>query len=149
MTKFTILTPKPVTPSEKQKLDSFFAERYGTGAVIEYGTDKNLQENLVVSDGKNESAFTKITIVSSVELTAAQKQRIEETFRKKYGHGIPAEYLIDDSLIGGLLVFDGKTVYDSHAEREKNPKHGHRTVYDGSVKTKLESIKERLIHGHD
>ena len=110
MTKFTILTPKPVTPSEKQKLDSFFAERYGTGAVIEYGTDKNLQENLVVSDGKNESAFTKITIVSSVELTAAQKQRIEETFRKKYGH---------------------------------------RTVYDGSVKTKLESIKERLIHGHD
>ena len=36
MTKFTILTPKPVTPSEKQKLDSFFAERYGTGAVIEY-----------------------------------------------------------------------------------------------------------------
>ena len=97
MTKFTILTPKPVTPSEKQKLDSFFAERYGTGAVIEYGTDKNLQENLVVSDGKNESAFTKITIVSSVELTAAQKQRIEETFRKKYGHGILAEYLIDDS----------------------------------------------------
>ena len=41
------------------------------------------------------------------------------------------EYLVDDSLIGGLIVFDGKT------------------VYDGSVKTKLASIKEKLSHGND
>ena len=74
---------------------------------------------------------TKITVISATEMDDRLRARVEEVFGKKHPEGIRAEYLVDDSLIGGLSVFDGKP------------------VYDGSVKTKLANIKEKLSHGND
>ncbi len=74
---------------------------------------------------------TKITVISAFEMTDEQRARVEDVFGRKHPGGIRAEYLVDDSLIGGLIVFDGST------------------VYDGSVKTKLAGIKEKLSHGND
>lgn len=74
---------------------------------------------------------TKITVISATEMDDRLRARVEEVFGKKHPESIRAEYLVDDSLIGGLIVFDGKT------------------VYDGSVKTKLAEIKEKLSHGND
>ena len=131
MIKLTVTTPAPLSEEEQQKLAASFNAQYKEKVAVEYRTDSSLTDNLIVFDGKDESSFTKLTVMSALELTPAQKQKVEDTFRKKYKGGILAEYLVDDSLIGGLVVFDG------------------RTVYDGSVKTKLETIKERLTHGND
>ncbi len=131
MIKLTVTTPKPLSEAEKQKLGSAFNAQYKETVAVDYRTDEELTASVVVFDGRSETSFTKLTVISAVELTAEQKQKVEDTFRKKYDRGILAEYLVDDSLIAGLVVFDGKT------------------VYDGSVKTKLESIKERLTHGND
>ena len=79
----------------------------------------------------NKLPVTKITVISALELTDEQRLKIEDVFGRKHAGGIRVDYLVDDSLIGGLIVFDGKT------------------VYDGSVKTKLASIKEKLSHGND
>lgn len=73
--------------------------------------------------------LTKITVTSARVLDDAEKARVEEVFGKKFPAGIDTEYLVDDSLIGGLMIFDGKT------------------VYDGSVKTKLQKIREKLSDG--
>lgn len=67
-----------------------------------------------------------LTVTSARVLEAEERNKIESVFSKKYDDPIDAEYLVDDSLIGGLMVFDGKT------------------VYNGSVKSKLERLKERL-----
>lgn len=131
MIKLTVTTPAPLSEEEQQKLAASFNAQYKEKVAVEYRTDSSLTDNLIVFDGKDESSFTKLTVISSVELSPAQKQKVEDTFRKKYSNGILAEYLVDDSIIGGLIVFDGKT------------------VYDGSVKTKLENLKERLTHGND
>lgn len=131
MIKLTVTTPAPLSDEEKQKLAVAFNTQYKEKVAVDYRTDNALAASLIVFDGKNESSFTKLTVISSVELSLAQKQKVEDTFRKKYSNGILAEYLVDDSIIGGLIVFDGKT------------------VYDGSVKTKLENLKERLTHGND
>lgn len=131
MIKLTVTTPAPLSEEEQQKLAASFNAQYKEKVAVEYRTDSSLTDNLIVFDGKDESSFTKLTVISSVELSPAQKQKVENTFRKKYSNGILAEYLVDDSIIGGLIVFDGKT------------------VYDGSVKTKLENLKERLTHGND
>ena len=74
---------------------------------------------------------TKITVISAFEIDDEQRKKVEDVFGRKRPGGVVADYLVDDSLIGGLVVFDGKT------------------VYDGSVKTKLASIKEKLSHGND
>ena len=131
MIKLTVTTPAPLSDEEKQKLAVAFNTQYKEKVAVDYRTDNALSASLIVFDGKNKSSFTKLTVISSVELSPAQKQKVENTFRKKYSNGILAEYLVDDSIIGGLIVFDGKT------------------VYDGSVKTKLENLKERLTHGND
>ena len=131
MIKLTVTTPAPLSDEEKQKLAVAFNTQYKEKVAVDYRTDNALSASLIVFDGQNESSFTKLTVISSVELSPAQKQKVENTFRKKYSNGILAEYLVDDSIIGGLIVFDGKT------------------VYDGSVKTKLENLKERLTHGND
>ena len=68
----------------------------------------------------------KLTVTSARPLTDEQKAKVETVFSKKYDFPIDAEYLVDDSLIGGLMVFDGAT------------------VFDGTVKSKLSQIKEKL-----
>lgn len=68
----------------------------------------------------------KLTVTSARPLTEEQKEKVEAVFSKKYDCPLEANYLVDDSLIGGLMVFDGAT------------------IYDGTVKSKINQIKEKL-----
>lgn len=63
-------------------------------------------------------------VTSSVELTENEKQKLTEKLEQRAGKSVLAEYRIDKSLIGGLIIeMDG-------------------TVLDGSIKSRLKEVKE-------
>ena len=63
-------------------------------------------------------------VISAVELSPEQKQRLEQALEKKLACHVKAEYEIDGQLLGGLVVeADGKTL-------------------DGSLRHRLHEIKE-------
>ena len=63
-------------------------------------------------------------VTSSVELTENEKQKLTDKLEKRAGKSVLAEYRIDKSLIGGLIIeMDG-------------------TVLDGSIKSRLKEVKE-------
>lgn len=73
------------------------------------------------------SESTKISVASVVtakELTDDEKAKLSEKLEKISGHSVRIETQIDPSILGGITVtMDGK-------------------LYDGSVKSRLKSIKE-------
>ncbi len=69
----------------------------------------------------------KLTVTTASELALEQREKVEATFSKKLGDKVSAQYLIDETILGGIIVFDGEK------------------VYDGSVKTKLDNIKSEII----
>ncbi|MFA5562338.1 MAG: F0F1 ATP synthase subunit delta [Eubacteriales bacterium] len=71
----------------------------------------------------------KITVITSMELTPRQQRQIESVFVPKYKERLEFVYLLDQAMVGGIVVFDGEM------------------VYDGSVKTKITQIRSKLIHG--
>ncbi|WP_337999113.1 F0F1 ATP synthase subunit delta [Desulfofalx alkaliphila] len=66
-------------------------------------------------------------VVSAVELSDGQKEQLAGVLNKLAGKEVSPEYKVDASLIGGLLVRIGDK------------------VIDGSVKHKLESLRQRLM----
>ena len=72
--------------------------------------------------------MTELTVTSAMELSETIRQRIEEPFSALLKDKVSVRYLIDESLLGGIVVFDGNR------------------VYDGSVLTKLKNLKDEL-HG--
>lgn len=74
--------------------------------------------------------MTKLTITTSIELSLKKKAEIEKRLAKKYGE-IEVVYRINESIIGGIIMFDGKI------------------AYDGSIKTQLDKIKNNLISSLD
>lgn len=74
--------------------------------------------------------MTKLTITTSIELSLKKKAEIEKRLAKKYGE-IEVVYRISKSIIGGIIMFDGKV------------------AYDGSIKTQLDKIKNNLISSLD
>lgn len=70
--------------------------------------------------------MTKLTITTSVELTDSEKIDLEKRLIKKYCK-FKTDYHIDDALLGGIIIFDGDK------------------VYDGSIRTQLDKIKEKII----
>lgn len=52
-------------------------------------------------------------IVSAVELDEAQRARIAEDLRARYGAGIELRFQVDPSLIGGLIIRVGDQVLDN------------------------------------
>ena len=63
-------------------------------------------------------------IVSAVELSAAQKQALVEKLERRSGKRVEAEYIVDGTLLGGLVVeMEGR-------------------VLDGSLKKDLQHVKE-------
>ena len=67
----------------------------------------------------------RLHVISSKPLGEARKKEIEKTFNEKLGKS-EFKYEIDASLIGGVKIIDGDT------------------IYDGSIKEKLEKIKKVL-----
>ncbi|MBO8138132.1 MAG: F0F1 ATP synthase subunit delta [Desulfotomaculum sp.] len=66
-------------------------------------------------------------VISARELTAGQKKSLADVLNRLAGKEVSPEYKVDPSLIGGVVVRIGDK------------------VIDGSVKHKLESLKQRLM----
>lgn len=66
------------------------------------------------------------TVISAIALTTKQVKELEETLSKKYNKNITLENKVDKSILGGVLVRLGNT------------------QIDGSVKTRLDNIKDQL-----
>jgi F-type H+-transporting ATPase subunit delta len=68
-------------------------------------------------------------VTTARELPASERGEVESSIAKLTGKRVNVDYLVDPDLIGGLVTRIGST------------------VYDGSVKTKLENLKEQLVTG--
>lgn len=67
------------------------------------------------------------TIVSARPLSAEEQAELQNNLRKLTGKNVSLNFNIDQSIIGGVVTKIGST------------------VYDGSVKTQLENLKEQMI----
>ncbi|MBV9217557.1 MAG: F0F1 ATP synthase subunit delta [Acidobacteria bacterium] len=68
-------------------------------------------------------------ITSARELPAAEQKDFQDAIEKLTGKKVTVNYSVDETLIGGVVTRIGST------------------VYDGSIKTKLENLREQLITG--
>ena len=75
------------------------------------------------------SGATSARITSARELPDSERAEFEKNLQKLTGKKVSVNYAIDPDLIGGVVTRIGST------------------VYDGSVKTKLENLKEQLVNG--
>ena len=66
------------------------------------------------------------TVISAIALTEKQVKKLEEKLSKKYNKNVTLENEVDQSILGGVLVRLGNT------------------QIDGSVKTRLNNIKDQL-----
>ncbi|WP_455539769.1 F0F1 ATP synthase subunit delta [Terrisporobacter sp.] len=66
------------------------------------------------------------TVISAIALTNEQVKELEETLSKKYNKNITLENKVDKNILGGVLVRLGNI------------------QIDGSVKTRLDNIKDQL-----
>ena len=66
-------------------------------------------------------------VISARELTEAQKKELETNLEKLTGKKVKLNFEIDENIIGGVVTRIGST------------------VYDGSVRTQLENLKEQLM----
>jgi len=98
-----------------------------------------LQNNRVADIGEINSRFAAVLeersgsvsaeITSARELPDAERAAFEENLQKITGKRVTVNYVIDQTLIGGVTTRIGST------------------VYDGSVKNKLENLREQLMNG--
>lgn len=73
------------------------------------------------------SGFVSAKITSAREISPAERQAFETSIEQLTGNKVTVTYDIDPELIGGAVTRIGST------------------VYDGSVRTKLENLKAELI----
>ena len=66
--------------------------------------------------------MTNIHVSTATPLSAAMHDEVEAWLTQRYGEHTTV-YHVDDSLIGGIVIFDGET------------------VFDGSIKSKLKGLK--------
>jgi F-type H+-transporting ATPase subunit delta len=73
------------------------------------------------------SGGTSAKIVSARPLSELEKQELKTNLEKMTGRRISPSFEIDNSIIGGVVTTIGST------------------VYDGSVRTQLQQLKEQMI----
>lgn len=78
---------------------------------------------------EEQSGVVSANITSARELSEAQKTEVLLNLELLTGKRMNLEYKTDESLIGGMVTRIGST------------------VYDGSVKTQLQELKQQLING--
>jgi len=71
----------------------------------------------------------KATVLTPVELSARHEERLKVSLKKLIGKDVDIEYVMDPSLLGGILVKVGSAMYDS------------------SIKGQLRLLKDELIKG--
>ena len=72
------------------------------------------------------------TVTSAVELTPAEKERLQKMQERRTGGSVELHYQLDESLLGGMIV-----------ELEDG------TRMDGSLKHRLRELKEVMTHDWD
>lgn len=75
------------------------------------------------------SGVVSAEITSARELPASERKEFEKNLENLTGKTVNVNYAVDADIIGGVVTRIGST------------------VYDGSVKTKLENLKEQLVNG--
>jgi F-type H+-transporting ATPase subunit delta len=75
------------------------------------------------------SGVVSAEVTSARELADAQRKELKASLEKLMGKQVKFDFAIDPNLIGGVVTRVGSTVYDS------------------SVKTQLENLREELVNG--
>jgi F-type H+-transporting ATPase subunit delta len=75
------------------------------------------------------SGVVSAEVASARELTDAQRNELKANLEKRTGKRVKLEYGVDPDLIGGVVTRVGST------------------IYDGSVRTQLENLREELVNG--
>jgi F-type H+-transporting ATPase subunit delta len=75
------------------------------------------------------SGIVSAEVISARELPGNEKSELQARLEKLTGKRVSLNFNIDQNIIGGVVTRIGST------------------VYDGSVKTRLENLKEQLING--
>jgi F-type H+-transporting ATPase subunit delta len=75
---------------------------------------------------RDRQGVTEAEIFSAVGLNEAQKKEMTQTLERVTGKKVEAKFSLDPSLLGGALVRVGDT------------------IYDGSLRNRLEGMRERL-----
>jgi len=73
--------------------------------------------------------LAKATVITPVPISTEYEGRLKESLRKLIDREVDIEYVTDPSLLGGMLVSVGST------------------MYDGSIKGQLRLLKDELIKG--
>ena len=69
--------------------------------------------------------MTKLTVTTAFPLKEEKKAALEKEFAVKYGD-FSVEYVVNDAIIGGMIIFDGEK------------------IYNGSVQKQLETLHEKV-----
>lgn len=75
------------------------------------------------------SGVVKAEVISASQIGDSERAEFKAELEKKTGKQITLEFKVDESIIGGVITRVGST------------------VYDGSVRTKLDNLKEQLVNG--
>lgn len=75
------------------------------------------------------SGVVSAEIISARELPATERKEFEKNLASLTGKTVRVNYAVDADIIGGVVTRIGST------------------VYDGSVRTKLENLREQLVNG--
>jgi F-type H+-transporting ATPase subunit delta len=75
------------------------------------------------------AGFVSAKIVSARQLSDKEKKDLKSNVEKMTGKKVSLDFDIDQNIIGGVVTTIGST------------------VYDGSIKTKLENLKQQLVNG--
>lgn len=82
-----------------------------------------------VTEVEERSGIISAEVISARELPAAERSDLRSKLEKLTGKSVNLNFSIDQNIIGGMVTRVGSTVYDS------------------SVKTQLENLKEQLVNG--
>lgn len=95
------------------------------GRLVELG--EIIQRFEAELEERSGAAVAKVT--AARELTDQEKAELAASLAKATGRSVKPEFVVDSGIIGGIITQVGST------------------VYDGSVRTQLESLRQELVNG--
>jgi F-type H+-transporting ATPase subunit delta len=111
--------------SLSDKMIRFVSHLTQTGVII--ALSEVIKAATVIYLEKKKKA--KATVLTPVEISAKHEERLKASLKKLIEKDVDIEYVMDPSLLGGILVKVGSTMYDS------------------SIKGQLRLLKDELIKG--
>ena len=61
--------------------------------------------------------MTKLTVTTATALSEGKKAELEKEFAAKY-KAFTVDYVVNDAIIGGMVLFDGEKIYDGSVSRQ-------------------------------